>query len=183
MTVEQDGQGVSRRRRAAPFWHLAALSCAIAAVAAAAQTATPAVVAFTIRDGREIAESLTGGAGDAAAGLRLYLDGARTGCAVCHGLPDAPGVASLAAHSDTGPLPTAAEAGPPLDRVGTRLGAGEIRLWLVAPAMHAPETAMPAYYALGQRRDITDPLFDGPRLTAGEIEDLVAWLSGLTGTE
>ncbi|MEO0623327.1 MAG: c-type cytochrome [Pseudomonadota bacterium] len=60
---------------------------------------------------------------------------------------------------------------------GGDLGASEIRLWIVAPKVLAPETAMPAYYASGQRRGAADPLHGGPRLTAEQIEHLVAYLA------
>jgi hypothetical protein len=42
---------------------------------------------------------------------------------------------------------------------------------------------MPAYYAAGQRSGAEDPLYGGPALTAAEVEDLVAYLSGLTAPE
>ncbi len=105
------------------------------------------------------------------------------------GLRDAP---SEAGEDGTGPGPGASAAGTPvdlaerdavrgprLDRVGARLAPGEIRLWLVAPQVLAPGTPMPAYHAAGQRRGAEDPLHGGPWLTAGEIENLVAYLSGL----
>ncbi len=61
---------------------------------------------------------------------------------------------------------------------GAGLSPGEIRLWIVAPRVRAPRTAMPAYHVAGQRRAPEDPLYNGPRLTAGEVEDLVAYLVG-----
>ncbi|MDT8343485.1 MAG: hypothetical protein RQ752_03535, partial [Thermohalobaculum sp.] len=56
---------------------------------------------------------------------------------------------------------------------------GEIRLWLVDPSARDALTTMPGYYLPGQRTGADDPLYNGPRLTAAEIEDLVAWLSTL----
>ena len=41
------------------------------------------------------------------------------------------------------------------------------------------ETAMPAFYAAGQRDGADDPLYGGPALTAMEVEDLVAYLASL----
>jgi sulfur-oxidizing protein SoxX len=72
-----------------------------------------------------------------------------------------------------------AASAPDLAGVGGRLSAGAIRLWVVAPAAIDPETAMPAYYAAGQRDEAEDPLYGGPALTAAEIEDLVAFLAAL----
>lgn len=134
----------------------------LVAMGLAARAAGP-VVAYTIVDARAIPESLTGAPGDAARGRGLYAGEA--GCMACHGMPGAPAGATA----------------PDLAGVGGRLAPGEIRLWLVAPEVRDPETAMPAYYAAGQRRGAEDPLYGGPRLTAGEIEDLVAFLAGLEG--
>ena len=83
--------------------------------------------------------------------------------------------------SQSPPVGGAARPAIPLDGVGARLGPGEIRLWLVDPDVVAPGTAMPGYYLPGQRKGLDDPLYNGPRLTAGQIEDLVAWLSTLGG--
>lgn len=137
----------------------------VGAALAGPATAGDAVVAYTIVDGRMIPESLTGEAGDAGRGRALYEAEPRAGCPGCHGLPGAPGTA------------------PDLGGVGARLSPAEIRLWLVAPGVLRGGTAMPAYYAAGQRRGADDPLYGGPRLTAAEIEDLVAWLASLTGAD
>ena len=59
------------------------------------------------------------------------------------------------------------------------MSVGAIRLWIVAPVAIDPETAMPAFYAAGQRDEADDPLYGGPALTAAEIEDLVAYLAAL----
>ena len=53
---------------------------------------------------------------------------------------------------------------------------GTLRLWLVAPQVMNPETSMPTYYAVGQRTDESDPLYGSTRLSAAEIEALVAYL-------
>ena len=122
------------------------------------------VVAYTITNGSEITGSLTGVPGDATRGRALYGGEARAGCPACHGMPGAAGEAASA---------------PDLAGVGGRLSAGAIRLWIVAPVAIDPETAMPAYYAAGQRDGANDPLYGGPALTAAEIEDLVAYLAAL----
>jgi len=141
------------------------IALASLALAVPARGAEP-VVAYTITDASEIADSLTGAEGDAAAGAKLFVE-PRTGCAGCHGMPGAAGIRSA---SD-------------LDGVGGRLSAGEIRLWIVAPQVLQPDTGMPAYYAAGQRSGAEDPLYGGPVLTAAEVEDLVAYLAGLTAPE
>lgn len=141
-------------------------------VASAAAEAPAPVVAYTVQDAERIEDSLTGAPGDAAAGRALYLDEARTACSVCHGDPE----------TGTPPPPMATGgASPALDGVGRRLDAPRLRLWLVAPEVLSPATPMPSYYRAGQRFGAEDPLYGGPRLTAAEIEDLVAYLSLLIG--
>ena len=137
------------------------LAALMAALGGPGRAAEP-VVAYTIISGAEITDSLTGTPGDALRGQALYAGDPLTGCPACHGVP---GAASG----------TAAD----LSNVGGRLSAGAIRLWIVAPVVISPETAMPAYYAAGQRDGASDPLYGGPALTASEVEDLVAYLAAL----
>lgn len=156
VVAEMAGRG----QRFAALW-LALLAAGL--VSAPPAGAAEAVVAYTVVDARAIPESLTGAPGDAERGRALYAGDPRAGCAACHGMPGAPRDGSA----------------PDLSGVGARLDPAEIRLWLVAPEVPAGETAMPAYYAAGQRTGAEDPLYGGPRLTAGEIEDLVAYLASL----
>lgn len=66
--------------------------------------------------------------------------------------------------------------GPPLDGVGSRLSAGELRQRIVDPRVIAFDTLMPAYHStIGLTR--VDPRYAGkPILTAQQVEDLVAYL-------
>lgn len=146
----------------------AAIVVLLSGIAAAAQAAEP-VVAYRITNAAEITESLTGAPGDPARGSILFTEEPRAGCTACHGAPGAPG-------GDDDPK---LEAAPPLVGVGARLSEGSLRLWIVAPEVILPGTAMPGYYAPGQRQDADDPLYGGPALTAAEIEDLVAYLASL----
>lgn len=120
---------------------------------------------YTVQDGRAIPEPLTGSPGDPVRGRRLYHNFSRTGCSRCHGTAEAPR------------RPDAERTAPPLDRVADRLTPARIRLWIVAPETIRPATTMPAFHKPGQRTDVEDPLYGGPRLTAAEVEDLVAYLS------
>ena len=129
------------------------------------------VVAYTIVDAAAIPEPLGGLTGNAGRGRELYFDRERVGCFICHGSPGGPGVEGNAAGLTA----------PALADVAARMDAGAIRLWIVAPQILAPGTAMPAYYALGGRTDPADPLYGGPLLTAAEVEDIVAWLAGRQG--
>ena len=124
------------------------------------------VVAYQIVNGAEIPKSLTGQPGRAEVGRKLYFDQQTTGCSGCHGSPGGPGaVASEGRRS-----------APELDRIWARMSEGTVRLWLVAPQVIAANTEMPAFYAAGHYTDPEDPRFGEPRLSAGEIEDLVAYL-------
>jgi len=140
------------------------LSVAVIVMLAGSGRAAEPVVAYTITDASEISASLTGVPGDAARGRALYGGEVRAGCPACHGAPGADGEAASAVD---------------LAGVGERLSAGAIRLWIVAPVAIDPETAMPPFYAAGQRAGAKDPLYGGPALTAAEIEDLVAYLAAL----
>ncbi|MEM9046882.1 MAG: c-type cytochrome [Pseudomonadota bacterium] len=124
------------------------------------------VVPYTITDGRRIDASLTGQIGDWQLGRRLYFDRELTGCSTCHGSPAGPGAET---RQDV--------QAPNLEGIASRLSNGEIRLWIAAPIAINPDTEMPAYYLPGQRTNPDAPIINGPRLTAPQIEDLVAYLS------
>lgn len=126
-------------------------------IAAAPVRAEP-IVPYTVTDGARIESSLTGRAGDPRAGAALvWHDAARTRCVLCHG---APGLSA-----------------PALSAPGVVREPAVLRLWLVAPGVIDPALAFHSAYAPGQRLGADDPLHGGPRLTADEIEDLVAWLA------
>lgn len=138
-----------------------AIALAAVMLSSGSALAADPVVPYTITDGSAIEESLTGEPGDPEQGRALFTASSPADCASCHGLPGS-------AQDRTG---------PDLAAVGGRLTPGEIRLWIVAPEVRVPGTAMPSYYAAGQRRDPDDPLYGGPALTAAQVEDLVAYLA------
>ncbi|MEM9139851.1 MAG: cytochrome c [Pseudomonadota bacterium] len=124
------------------------------------------VVAYTIVDARSIPDSLTGIPGNPESGRQLYFDRQLTNCSGCHGSPGGPG--AEADPQDSG--------APNLAGLASRMQPGTARLWLVAPMVLERATAMPGYYAIGQRRDPQDPRFGEPVLSAQEIEDVLAYL-------
>jgi sulfur-oxidizing protein SoxX len=136
------------------------------AAASGALRAQDRVVSYQIVDARSIPESLTGSTGDAEAGRKLYFDRNVTGCSGCHGSPGGPGAQPNAGGADA----------PALSGIADRMEAGTMRLWLIAPRVLAPDGEMPSYYEVGQRDDEDDPLYGSTRLSAREIEDLVAYL-------
>lgn len=143
----------------------------LGAVAAEPGAAEPAdgvagAVAYTIVDGVAITESLTGASGDPDLGARIYFSAAEGGCAGCHGTPGAGGSTA-----------------PDLADAGARLGAGGVRLWIVAPQAMDPTLASHSFFAAGQRTGAADPRHGGPHLTAAEVEALVAYLGALSAPE
>jgi len=63
--------------------------------------------------------------------------------------------------------------------VGSRLTAGQIRLRLIDPTKVKPAAAMPAYHRVAGLHHVEARYRDRPVLSAQEIEDVVAYLSGL----
>lgn len=138
------------------------ISLLLAAPCAGAFAEDP-LVDYTVVDAVEIPEPLTVWSGDPEAGAAVFE---AAGCAACHRAPG---------HED------AARIGPDLRGVGARLSPGEMRLTIVEPRIAAPETDMPAYYAVGVYGEAPDELVGRTRLSAREIEQLVAWLAALDG--
>jgi sulfur-oxidizing protein SoxX len=115
--------------------------------------------------GDAIADSLTGKLGDAARGRALVLDRAST-CILCH----------------SGPFQEAKFQGdlaPSLSGAGSRWSEGQLRLRLVDASRLNPATIMPSYYRV-DGLDRVGPAWRGkPILSAGQIEDMVAYLATL----
>jgi sulfur-oxidizing protein SoxX len=110
-----------------------------------------------------IPEPLTALPGDPERGRRIVLDRERGDCIICHAMP-------LPQRQFHGTL------GPPLDGVGSRYTAGELRLRLVDPKAINPHTVMPAYYKVEGLYRVLDRYQGQALLTAQEIEDIVAYL-------
>ena len=109
---------------------------------------------------------LTDRPGDPVRGLGVMRDAARASCLICHSIAVLP-------DRDQGGL------GPPLDGVGSRLDAGQLRQRIVDARSMAPDTIMPPYHA-------TDGLFRVGAKWAGQtiysaqdVEDVVAFLMTL----
>ena len=109
-----------------------------------------------------IPASLTGAKGDPARGRAIVANRQVGLCLLCH----------------TGPFPEERFQGDlaPDLRSAARLTEAEIRLRLVDPARVNPQTIMPAYYRTEGLANVA-PAYRGKTvLSAGQIEDVVAYL-------
>jgi len=124
------------------------------------------VMTYRIVDGT-IPEPLTDQPGDAERGRRIALDREGGDCTICHAMP-------LPQRQFHGTI------GPPLDGVGSRVTAAELRLRLVDPKMINPATMMPAYYKVEGLHHVLERYRGKSILTAQQVEDVVAYLLTLT---
>jgi sulfur-oxidizing protein SoxX len=128
--------------------------------AASAQALHPYAVV-----GDAIPASLTGAPGDATRGRALVVERSRT-CILCH----------------SGPFPEQRFQGdlaPSLAGAGSRWSEGELRLRLVDASRLNDTTIMPSYYRVDGLNRVGPPWRDKPILSAGQIEDIVAYLATL----
>lgn len=145
-------------------WALA-LAALPASAPAQAPAAGPPLAAYRV-EGDAIDAPLAGLRGDALRGAAAIRNREAGNCLICHAVPDP-------RERFQG------EVGPPLAGVGLRLTPGQIRLRLVDPTLVNPDAVMPSYHRLHGLTNV-DPRHAGaPVLGAQEIEDLVAYLSGL----
>jgi sulfur-oxidizing protein SoxX len=115
--------------------------------------------------GDSIAESLTGTPGDATRGRTLVLERTNT-CILCH----------------SGPFPEEKFQGdlaPNLSGSGSRWSVGQLRLRLVDASRFNPGTIMPSYYRIDGLDRVATNWRGKPILSAGQIEDIVAYLATL----
>jgi sulfur-oxidizing protein SoxX len=115
------------------------------------------------RANNAIPQPLTDQPGDPERGRRIVLDRDGGDCLICHAMP-------LPQRQFHGTV------GPPLDGIGGRYSAGELRLRLVDPKAFNPETIMPAYYKVEGLHRVLERYRGKPMLTAQQVEDVVAYL-------
>ncbi len=134
------------------------------ALTLAVNSAWAETVKYEIVDGEAINASLTGQAGDAANGKKVFLNRKKGNCLACHV------VSSL---SDQ---PFHGQVGPPLDGVADRMSAGEMRLRVVNPKVTNEDTIMPAFYRTEGLERVLKNFQGKPILSAQEVEDVLAYL-------
>ncbi len=139
---------------------LAALCCTALPGASRAQQLVGYVV-----EGDAIAASLTGAPGDAARGRALVAN-RQTTCVLCHAVPQNAAVLQ-------------GDLAPGLAGSGSRWSEGQLRLRLVDATRLNPATIMPSYYRVDSLQRVAATWRDRPILSAGQIEDVVAYLTTL----
>ena len=132
-----------------------------AAVAGCATPAPDALAPYRV-EGDAIREPLASTPGDAARGKAVVVS-RDSNCLLCHAVPDT-GVRFMG------------NVGQPLDGVGTRLSAGQLRLRIVDSMRLNRETIMPSYYRVDGLNQVAEAWRGKPVLTAQQVEDTVAYL-------
>jgi sulfur-oxidizing protein SoxX len=132
---------------------------------ATAETVAPADVQFD--EYGAVAASLTGVAGDAANGRKVFMNRKKGNCLACH------------VNDDMSEQSFHGEVGPELNGVADRWETAELRGIVVNAKKMFDGTIMPAFYRdAGFNRTLKT--FDGKAiLSAQEIEDLLAYISTL----
>ena len=114
-----------------------------------------------------VPQSLTGRAGDPQRGRAIIIDRQKGFCLLCH----------------SGPFneePLQGNLAPSLEGAGSRWNEGQLRLRLMDNKRVNPESIMPAYHRIEGLNRVAPAWRDRPILSASEIEDVLAFLMGLT---
>jgi sulfur-oxidizing protein SoxX len=138
------------------------LGVAAALVAAAAFSQTFEVV------GDAIPQALTAEPGDAVRGRSVVVNREQGGCTLCHEVPGETRFGNIA---------------PPLQGVGAKLSAGQLRLRVADSTRVNPDTPMPAYYRTEGLTQVARAYRGKTILTAQQVEDVVAYLATLKGSK
>ncbi len=138
----------------------------VSSVAMAGEVA-PSNVKF-MDDNSKITESLTGVAGNAAEGRKIFTNRKLGNCLACH------------VNSEMKEQSFHGEVGPPLDEVADRYDASELRAIMVdAKKALSAETMMPGFYSLNLGARIAGKFKDKTILSAQQVEDVIAYLQTL----
>ncbi|MDF1719136.1 MAG: sulfur oxidation c-type cytochrome SoxX [Minwuia sp.] len=131
-----------------------------------ADACTGPVATYHIADDG-IPAPLCGLTGDAGRG-REIVAGRQGNCLACHAAP----IPEQAFHGDIG---------PPLHGIGGRRSAAALRLQLVNAAHFNEETVMPPFHRIEGLTGVRKDRLGQPLLTAAQVEDVIAYLTILTG--
>ncbi len=147
------------------IYSIAVASLALAGSAIAAPVA-PDDVKFN--DDFEVKASLTGQAGDAAAGRAAFADRKKGNCLACHAATD---LKDQLFHG---------EVGPSLDGVADRYSADQLRAIIIdSKQVFGEQTVMPGFYSMHVGINVAEKFAGKTILSAQEVEDVVAYLTTL----
>ncbi len=135
------------------------------ATMAAAEVVAPGDVVFD--DGGAVAQSLTGVAGDPAAGREIFANRKLGNCLACH------------VNADLNEQLFHGEVGPPLDGVADRWEEAQLRGILVNSKNTFEGTIMPAFYRTDGFNRVLEKFQGKTILTAQQVEDVLAYLMTL----
>jgi len=117
-----------------------------------------------------IAKSLTGKPGNADNGKKLVVNRKKGNCLACHVISD------LKDQADHGNV------GPPLDDVGSRIKAAELRAQIANPKGSNPDSIMPAFLKKEGFHRLQKKWKGKTIISAQDVEDVVAYLLTLKGS-
>lgn len=137
-------------------------SCALLLAALAAPARADLAAAQIQGDG--VPQALTSTPGEATRGRALLVARENANCILCHGIPEVRFSGNLA---------------PPLDGVGARLSAAQLRLRVADNAKVNPRTIMPSYYRSEGFTGVAAQYRGKTVLSAQEVEDVIAYLQTL----
>ncbi len=119
----------------------------------------------TISEDYAVEASLTGVAGDPAAGRKWFADRKLGNCLACH------------QNADLAGQPFHGEVGPPVDGAAERWSESELRAIVVnSKRVFGDQTIMPGFYTLDLGDRVADDFAGKTILTAQQVEDIVAYL-------
>ena len=116
--------------------------------------------------GDSIPAALGAANGDAGRGRALLVARDDANCVLCHAIAD-----TAVRYSGN--------VGPSLDGVGRRLTAAQLRLRVADNLRVNPNSVMPSYYRVEGLDRVAEAYLGKPILSAGQIEDIVAYLTTL----
>ncbi|MFK5980268.1 MAG: sulfur oxidation c-type cytochrome SoxX [Rhizobiaceae bacterium] len=130
-----------------------------------AETIAPDAVKF---DEESVSASLTGAAGNAESGRKIFANRKQGNCLACH------------ANKELSSQPFHGEVGPPLDGVADRYDAANLRGILVNSKVALNEdTIMPSFYRLKNGERTAKKFIGKTILSAEQVEDVLAYLQTL----
>ncbi len=137
--------------------------------------APAALVSYKISDGPAITainKSLTGKAGDKAAGEKTMVNKKKGNCIACHVITKlkAKAAKNPKKYSQMGLI------APPLDGAASRYTEGELRMLLVNAKVAFPDTIMPGFYRADNLTRVMGKFKGKTVISAQDVENILAFL-------